>query len=309
VAAAVGVFLAGCTVPPAEAPPAAPPATAAPAAPPPRPAPAADGASAAVARHFARIQTSLLAQGLLRTDGGGADTPFTARMLADNFIEIALRDEYTVVDGRLVARPSLAPLRRWESPVRINVVHGPASDATRRARDRIDVAGFAARLARLTRRPIGLAGAAPNFHILYLTEDERRAAGSDLRALVPGIDDLSVRTITEMPLSTFCLVLAFSRGGANSYHAAVAVVRAELPELLRVSCLQEELAQGLGLANDSPRARPSIFNDDEEFAFLTRHDELLLRILYDPRLRPGMAEAEAAPIVRLIAQELLGGTG
>ncbi|WP_372802367.1 DUF2927 domain-containing protein, partial [Paracoccus seriniphilus] len=48
-------------------------------------------------------------------------------------------------------------------------------------------------------------------------------------------------------------------------------------------------------------------NDDEEFALLTRHDELLLQILYDPRLRPGMTAAEATPIVRSIATELLDG--
>jgi len=33
---------------------------------------------------------------------------------------------------------------------------------------------------------------------------------------------------------------------------------------------------------------------------------LLLRMLYDPRLRPGMTEAEAAPIIRRIAEELVG---
>ena len=32
----------------------------------------------------------------------------------------------------------------------------------------------------------------------------------------------------------------------------------------------------MGLANDSPEARPSIFNDDEEYALLTGHDEMLL---------------------------------
>ncbi len=58
--------------------------------------------------------------------------------------------------------------------------------------------------------------------------------------------------------------------------------------------------------SDSPTARPSIFNDDEEFALLTRHDELLLRILYDRRLQPGMTKAQAVPIVRQIAAELLG---
>ena len=93
----------------------------------------------------------------------------------------------------------------------------------------------------------------------------------------------------------------------GGYVQAVAVVRAELPDALRLSCYHEELAQGLGLANDSPRARPSIFNDDEEFAWLTKMDEKLLRILYDPRLRPGMTEAEAGPLVETIAAELMGG--
>ena len=104
------------------------------------------------------------------------------------------------------------------------------------------------------------------------------------------------------------MVAAFATGSdANTYTAAVAVIRAENPGLLRLSCIHEELAQGLGLANDSPAARPSIFNDDDEYALLTRHDELLLRMLYDPRLRPGMSAAEAAPMVRQIATELVGG--
>ena len=67
----------------------------------------------------------------------------------------------------------------------------------------------------------------------------------------------------------------------------------------------EELAQSLGLVNDWPRARPSIFNDNEEFALLTRQDELMLKMLYDARLRPGMSEAEARPIVEQIAAELM----
>jgi len=64
------------------------------------------------------------------------------------------------------------------------------------------------------------------------------------------------------------------------------------------------MAQSLGLSNDSKVARPSIFNDDEEFALLTKHDEILLKILYDRRLKPGMNNIEARPIVTKIAQEL-----
>ena len=309
-AAALALTLAtACAVPLPPAPPpdgrpAVAPAAAAPALP-----PAPGSASAAVRAHFERVQAALLSRGLLRTEAAPMDAPFNARMLTENFIQIALRDEYVADGGGLLARPTAAPLRRWDQPVRLNVEHGPATPPARRARDLAEVAAYAARLSRIARLPIGLAQGAPNFHILYLTEEERRAYAPRLRELVPGIDDLSVRTIAEMPLSTFCLVFAFSRGPARAYHQAVAVIRAEHPDLLRLSCLHEELAQGLGLANDYPRARPSIFNDDEEFAFLTVHDELLLRILYDPRLRHGMTEAEAVPIVRLIASELLGGTG
>jgi hypothetical protein len=77
---------------------------------------------------------------------------------------------------------------------------------------------------------------------------------------------------------------------------------------MRLSCVHEELAQGLGLSNDSPLARPSIFNDDEEFATLTSHDELLLKMLYDPRLKSGMSLPEARPTIKQIAAELTGET-
>ena len=85
-------------------------------------------------------------------------------------------------------------------------------------------------------------------------------------------------------------MLAFSRDGTNVYSDAVAIIRAELPDRTRDMCYFEEITQGLGLANDSPVARPSLFNDSAEFAVMTVLDEQLLRMLYDPRLRPGMTE-------------------
>ncbi|MFK7755227.1 MAG: DUF2927 domain-containing protein, partial [Sedimentitalea sp.] len=75
---------------------------------------------------------------------------------------------------------------------------------------------------------------------------------------------------------------------------------------VRLSCIHEEISQGLGLPNDSPAARPSIFNDDDEFALLTSHDEKLLSMLYDPRLSPGISADAARPIARQIALGLTG---
>ena len=70
--------------------------------------------------------------------------------------------------------------------------------------------------------------------------------------------------------------------------------------------LSKELAQGLGLPNDSPTARPSIFNDDEEFGVLTRHDELLLRLLYDRNLAPGMGAREVLAMLPQLCARILG---
>jgi len=113
---------------------------------------------------------------------------------------------------------------------------------------------------------------------------------------------------SNAPRSQLCVVVSFSEAGSLDQTRAIAVIRAEHPDLLRQACIHEEVAQGLGLVNDSEKARPSIFNDDEEFALLTPHDELLLKMLYDPRLKIGMTAAEAAPIARQIARELLAPT-
>jgi hypothetical protein len=82
------------------------------------------------------------------------------------------------------------------------------------------------------------------------------------------------------------------------------VIRTDTPDLLKTACIHEELAQGLGLANDSPRARPSIFNDDDEFATLTTMDGLMLEILYDDRLYSGMTLDQARPLLRQIGDDL-----
>jgi Protein of unknown function (DUF2927) len=281
-------------------------------APPPLPAapvqvapPAATAASAAARTHYGRVQAQLLAQGLLRTDGGGPDTPYSDRMLADTFIRIALYDEYARGPRGPEQRQTVSQLRRWEQPVRVALRFGPSVAPDRQATDRARVASYLARLSQVTGHPIRLDEGAPNFFLYIVSEDERRALGPTVTAVLPGLSPAEVRGITDMPLSTYCLVYALSGGGR--YTRAFAVVRAEHPDLMRLSCIHEEVAQGLGLANDSPRARPSIFNDDEEFALLTSMDEMLLRILYDPALRPGMTEAEARPVVDALAREQVGG--
>ncbi len=259
-----------------------------------------------IQRYFQTLESRRLADGLMRQDRRPADLPITARILEDGFVRIALYEEYDFVDGRIVERKTPSVLRRWDAPVRMRLEFGASVPEATRAEDRQFVTGYARRLSQLTRQPVSMVQGGANFHVLVLSETERRAIGPRLEQLVAGIDRTTVDLITDLPLGISCLVLAFSRRGANVYTDAIAIIRAELPDLSRRACYHEELAQGMGLPNDSPRVRPSLFNDTSEFAVLTELDELMLRMLYDPRLRPGIREAEARPIIRQIAAELMG---
>ncbi len=299
-------LLAGCALEPSGAPETSPAAPARPEAslisvP-------ATGASAELADYYARVQNGLLAQGLLRTDGGGPDVPFTSRDLVRNFLKIAFYEEYVDTGGRLVARESASRLHRWTKPVTIALEFGASVDPAKRTRDRGEFVRFIRRLADITGHPIReVQPESADFRVFIVSEDERRALGPTLRQIMPNISRTALNTVVNLPRSTYCLAFATDPEQDGSYDQAIAVIRAEHPDLLRASCLHEEIAQGLGLSNDYALARPSIFNDDEEFSLLTTHDELLLKMLYDDRLRPGMTEAEARPIVERIAAELMDG--
>lgn len=266
--------------------------------------PAPSEESLALVGYYGRLQNDLLVRGLLRQDGGGIDTPYDARTLADNFRQIAFYDEYSSRGGQITTGGPQTALRRWVDPVRVSVTFGASVSPAQQRSDYRTIELYVARLARVTGHPISMSQAG-NFNVLILNEEERRAFSPQIPRLAPYAGVAAARMVADLPRSDLCIVLASAKpSNPNAYGQAIAVVRAEHPDLLRVSCLHEEIAQGLGLPNDSPYARPSIFNDDEEFALLTSHDEALLSMLYDPRLRPGMSASAAQPIISQIASEL-----
>ncbi|SMP19436.1 Protein of unknown function [Shimia sagamensis] len=269
----------------------------------PTPAPPSE-ASAALRSYYSKVQADLLTRGLLRTDGGGPDTPFTPDILARNFERIAFYDEYSSGGGLERSSGQAGQLRRWNGPIKINVEFGPSVPEEQRAVDRATVAAYVPRLANTTGHAVRQSGSKPNFHVLVMGADDRNTVNSRLDSLLPNASPKTRALFANPPRNIYCFVVALaSDSNPNVYTSAVALVRAEHPDLLRKSCFHEEIAQGLGLANDSPEARPSIFNDDEEFALLTTHDEKLLSMLYDDRLSTGMSVGEARPIVYILARE------
>ena len=254
---------------------------------------------------YASVEGDLTASGRMRRDTAPADAPFTDADLVRDFNRIALHDEYVDLGGRFVHSEAPALLRRWDRPIRVAVMTGASTPPEDAARDRANVAAFTQRLAHLTGLDMGLGqGPDVNFLVLFMTSAEREAFASQVRAAYPTFAPAVMSALHDTPLDTFCTAYAFSKpDDPATYSAVIVLIRAEHPPFTRLSCVHEEMAQAMGLPNDSPEARPSLFNDDLEFALLTEHDAILLRMLYDPRLRPGMSAAEVRPLLPEIVRD------
>jgi Protein of unknown function (DUF2927) len=256
-----------------------------------------------LAAYYVKLEEHLLSQGLLRRDGGGPDTNYRARDLARNFETIAFYDEHA--GGNLTAgSEAVSRFHPWRGEVRFATHFGPSVSAKQRASDAAAVNAYASRLARVTGHPIRVSAAKANFHVIFASADDGDALKETVTRVWPAFPKARLETLTNLPRDIYCLVHTNTPSANAGGERAIAIIRAEHPSLMRLSCIHEELAQGLGLSNDSPLARPSIFNDDEEFATLTSHDELLLKMLYDPRLKSGMSLSEARPVITQIASEL-----
>lgn len=234
-------------------------------------------------------------EGAMRTERAPADAPFTNRDLAENFVTVALRVE---TDGG--AAPQT--LSRWEGPIRYRLQGRGATGA-----DDDAVKTLSRRLSRLTGLSIDRVAAAddPNLWILFLDPEERAALVDDARrgepTGVPG-GDADFYDGWAADDASPCAFLFWE--GEVGISSAVVLIKQETTGLLRESCIHEEVVQALGLTNDADHIRPSLFNDDEEFALMTSHDEYLTRILYDRRLSSGMSEAEVRALLPEILEDL-----
>lgn len=70
-----------------------------------------------------------------------------------------------------------------------------------------------------------------------------------------------------------------------------------------VACMVEEITQVMGLPRDSDNVFPSVFNDRSTDVLLSGLDDILLRLLYDPRVKSGMTRRQLLPVLTKIIQE------
>ncbi|MCP5074420.1 MAG: DUF2927 domain-containing protein, partial [Rhodobacteraceae bacterium] len=198
-------------------------------------------------------------------------------------------------------------LRRWRKPIQIGIFFGDSVSPDQRQTDRRSVRRFANRLSAITGLEIELGEFKnANFILLFLNRDEQKTEVRLLAEEIPQLIPDIVTAIEFSPRNIYCATYGLAdETHPQNYTGAVILIKGEHSPQLRLACIQEEMTQSLGLANDGPNIRPSIFNDDQEFALLTRHDEFLLKMLYDPRLKDGMTPEKARFILQQVAEAAL----
>jgi hypothetical protein len=93
-------------------------------------------------------------------------------------------------------------------------------------------------------------------------------------------------------------------GPGGEPFGAIIFVDARRPRAAQDHCLYREMFSNMGLAGFLSR-QDSIFSDRVQVASPSARDLLLIRMLYDPRLRNGMTPAQVRPLLPQIATDAL----
>ena len=212
------------------------------------------------------------------------DPPAPER-LADRFELVAFYDEAS--GGEL-------PLRRWEGPIRIQIGQADAAPHLAAAGAVISTLDL------LTPMPVRQRRDDEYANMLVLI-----GSWEEMEALWQQFPELAVGRDPELRFD--CMVSAYPGTGGQPYAIASALVLIDSVNLDAAHirrCLAQEMTQALGLMNDIDDPDGTVFSSLTRRETLSRSDQNMVRILYDPRLETGMSRAEAMPIVRRIAAEL-----
>lgn len=208
--------------------------------------------------------------------------------IVDSFFEIALKNEYSE-KGQIV--------RKWPATgIRYYYVHCVLDSRFHEELTELHLR----HLQNITGLPIQSAKSIKEANLIIVFSQEA-SLKEDLQNF---FDIQSVSERTRFFRESFCLG-HFSTQLNGSIQKAVVIIpvdRARKHGKL-MACVVEELTQVLGLPNDSITVSPSIFNDRSRDHFLTGLDYILLKILYDQRLKIGMKKIEAMPVVQSIVAE------
>ena len=175
-------------------------------------------------------------------------------------------------------------VRKWVSPIRVELVNQQSDDDARLVREAMN------KVVPYTGIPVEFPPktGGTNFHVRFVKRQELK---DEIQKRLQGEEGLS-----ELPEGTVCFALP---RGLNNIGYADIFVAYDGGEQLRDACIIHETMHALGLIGHHKAFGPSalfLHNlGQQEFSL---NDRILLRTLYDPLIEPGMNHDEAIEIAK-----------
>jgi hypothetical protein len=206
-------------------------------------------------------------------------TEFTDKEIRDGFFKIAFAAE-------LQFGPRAERIRKFDEPVRVYVVNRGAPD--RRSEVAAVVADIGSRVDHLD---LAMTDDRSTANVIVTLVRERDVKQT-IRSTFGSIRAAKI----EKALKPQCLS-GFAKDRNYRIRRAEIILPVDVDEFRFYDCAYEELLQALGPINDDRSVPWTMFNDDVQMGFFDTYDQILLNILYDPRVRPGMTKHEVGELL------------
>ena len=226
-----------------------------------------------------------------------AERPINAELLTDQFSTAAIEQRD---NGRVI--------RKWNQPLRFHLSGNESAIEKHRNAVETHAKTFGA----LAGLPIEFVGERNDANVLIIFV-RRFDFAETLRTLSDG--KIAATSGERSKISrTLCITYRADRDHELQFALMLVGVDNE-PAILR-ECIPHEMAHVFG-TNHSNLIVPSIFSDQNYLLTLgagssfapivapTWHDRIVLKALYDKRLKPGMNAQQAGPLVKEVIEELL----
>lgn len=201
------------------------------------------------------------------------------------FIEVALKNEYQKTDMTVV---------KWVKPIHYAFYYEHLPQPNRLIEAMANT--HMAQLAEISQHPISLNNSAQpiNFNIVLTKEAFFRAS----------IEKWGGKQMIYLANEANCIG-HFKQNKRHEITQATVIIPVDHAATngLLAACIVEETTQVLGLPNDSDWVNPSIANDASKLDLLTGLDYVMLKMLYDKRLEPGMPLEKSKPMIGNILQD------
>jgi hypothetical protein len=218
-----------------------------------------------------------------------ADQPWQDQQyITDSFVKISLRREYDT-------NAKLDMISKWRQPIRAYVQSDIGSSELQKEM----VAVQLNHLASITGHRAGFVKDVKkaNLIVFFLLKKDMKDSIKSLGLYDSGSD--------EILKYAACIANVKAAGKGEIVSAVIHIpVDSTRSSGLFLNCVVEEITQVMGLLNDSADVYPSIFNDRSIDGYLSGLDYVLLKLLYHPKIKPGMREDKVRAIVSEIFVEL-----